>query len=86
MNHIQDSSALASTLYHFNRLAELIEKSEWRKAISRASKTYNIKVYNLEKLTLNRIRELYRTITEKYKVADGRFYKEEKQKDTWNEN
>jgi hypothetical protein len=43
-------------------MVSLIERSEWRKALSRAAKIYNIKVYSLEKLTLNRVKEIYHTI------------------------
>lgn len=50
----------------FQKVIGQIEKSEWRKALSRAAKNYNIKVYSLEKLTLNRVKEIYHTIAEKY--------------------
>jgi hypothetical protein len=49
----------------FQRVFDQIEKSEWRKALSRAAKVYNIKVYSLGKLTLNRVREIYNTIADK---------------------
>lgn len=34
-------------------------RSEWKKALNQALKAYNIKLYNIEKLSPKKVRDLY---------------------------
>lgn len=47
-------------------LLDRIANREWKKALNLALKNYNIKLFNVEKLSPKKVKELYQQLVDRY--------------------
>lgn len=53
-------------LKRFNSFVEEINEVDWKRSLAEDYKLYNIKQYNVEKLSTRRAKELYNNLVTKY--------------------
>lgn len=56
-------------------LLDQIGQSEWKKALNHGLKTFNIKLFNIDKLSPKKVKEMYLHLVERYNLNLLRFYR-----------
>lgn len=59
MEDLEQGKGVPSLVREFNELIAKITQVEWKKALTQGQRTYNIKLYNIDKLSPKKVRDLY---------------------------
>ena len=65
MEDIEKGRSASLHLEEFNALIAQIMQLEWKKALTHGLRAYNIKLYNIDKLSPKKVRDLYSHIAKK---------------------